>query len=162
MRVGILSDTHDQLTRTQRALNLLQDSGVEALIHCGDFTSPEIVTACCVLPLYFVFGNNDSHSVPHLRLAGEAAGAKCLGWGGIVELAGKRIGVTHGHMTTDLRAVLKESPDYLLSGHSHQASDHMEGTLRRINPGALHRASEFTVATLDLITDQLQFITVPR
>lgn len=162
MRVGILSDTHDQLTRTQRAVNLLQDSGVDVLIHCGDFTSPEIVTACCVLPLYFVFGNNDSDSVPLLRWAGDEAGATCLGWGGIVELAGKRIGVTHGHLTTDLRAILNEAPDYLLSGHSHHASDDLEDTVRCINPGALHRASEFTVATLDLITDQLQFIRVPR
>ena len=60
MLIGILSDTHDELARTRRAVNLLRDAGATALIHCGDFVGPPILQACCVLPLWFVFGNNDS------------------------------------------------------------------------------------------------------
>ena len=71
------------------------------------------------MPFWFVFGNHDSDTVPILMQAAIETGANCLGWGGILELAGKRFGVTHGHMTTDLRRVLAEQPDYLLSGHSH-------------------------------------------
>jgi putative phosphoesterase len=162
MRIGIISDTHDRLVRTQRAVAILREAGAEALIHCGDFTSPAIVTTCAVLPLYYVFGNNDSDMCPHLRLAGDEAGATCLDWGGVVDLGGKRLGVTHGHMTTDMRRVLGEAPDYLFSGHSHLVDDHMEGTVRRINPGALHRALNFTVAILDLGTGELEFLDVPR
>jgi predicted phosphodiesterase len=90
-----------------------------------------------------------------------SAGAVCLGWGGVIELAGKRLGVVHGHMRIDVRRVLAERPDYLLSGHSHIASDHREGSIRRINPRALHEADEFTVALLDLGTDELRFVTIP-
>ena len=43
MRIGILSDTHDQIARTTRAVVLLRAEGAEALVHCGDLTGPEIV-----------------------------------------------------------------------------------------------------------------------
>jgi putative phosphoesterase len=162
MRIGILSDTHNRLPRTVAAVELLRVEGAEALIHCGDLTGPEVVAACGVLPAYFVFGNNDADNVPALRRAIEEVAGVCLGWGGEVTLAGKRIAVVHGHLHTDVRRLLAASPDYLLSGHSHIASDSRAGSTRRINPGALHRATEFTVALLDAETDVLRFLTVPR
>ncbi len=162
MLLGILSDSHDQLDRTRRAVELLQQAGVEALIHCGDLVSPEIVQACAVLPFYFVFGNGDSRTTTELELAAQSLHATCLGLGGVVELGGKRVGVVHSHLDGEVRRVLAAAPDYLLTGHSHIAHDLREGPLRRINPGALHRASTFTVALLELSTDKLEFIEVPR
>lgn len=162
MLLGIISDTHDKLARTKIAVQMLRDAGAEALIHCGDFVEAHLLTACGVLPCWFVFGNNDCDSVPELREAADDSGAVCLGWGGVVDLAGKRIGVTHGHMTTDLRRVLDQKPDYLLFGHTHYATEHRENGVRYINPGALHRASEFTVALLDLRADELKWLKVPK
>jgi predicted phosphodiesterase len=111
MRLGILADTHDELERTRLAIRLLRDAGAEALIHCGDLTGPPIVAACSVLPCWFVFGNHDADSAPALRAAADEYGAVCLGWGGTVQLAGKWVGVAHGHMTSDLRRVLSVQPD---------------------------------------------------
>ncbi len=162
MRIGIISDTHNQLARTEAAVLLLRAEGSEVLIHCGDMTDTEVVAACGVLPSYFVLGNNDDDNVPALRRAIEDVGGVYLGWGGDVTLAGKRIAVVHGHMHSDVRRLLAARPDYLLSGHSHVAADFRAGPTRRINPGALHRAAEFTVAVLDLETDLLRFLTVPR
>ena len=162
MLLGILSDTHDQLPRTMAAVEMLRAAGAEALVHCGDLIETPILAACSVLPCYFVFGNNDGDNVSFLRQAAADSAAVCLGWSGIIELSGKRIGVVHGHLTTDLRRVLNDGPDYLLSGHSHLAHDFREGSVRRINPGALHRARQFSVALLDLEQDSLQFLTVPR
>jgi putative phosphoesterase len=165
MRLGILSDTHNQLPRTRRAVELLRKEGAEVLVHCGDLTGTEVVAACAVLPCYFALGNNDADNVPDLQEAMAEAGGVCLGWGGEITFSagpGKRVAVTHGHMGTDVRRLLAARPDYLLSGHSHFASDHRDGATRRINPGALYRADEFTVALLDLETDALRFLTVPR
>ncbi len=162
MLLGILSDTHDQLVRTEAAVEILRTHGAEVLVHCGDLIESPIVEACSVLPSYFVFGNNDCDNVSFLKQAAAESGAVCLGWGGVFELAGKRIGVVHGHLTSDLRRVLNDRPDYLLSGHSHLTHDFREGPVRRINPGALYRAREFSVALLDLETDSLQFLPVPR
>ena len=162
MLLGILSDTHDKLTRTRQAVDLLREAGAAALIHCGDFIGPEILVACSVLPCWFVFGNNENDTIPDLRQTASETGAVCLDWAGEVTLAEKRIAVTHGHMHTDVRRLLAAEPDYLLTGHSHVAEDRRVGKTRRINPGALHRADEFSVALLDLASDDLVFIKVPR
>jgi predicted phosphodiesterase len=115
------------------------------------------------LPFFMVFGNNDDYVIPEIRRKMSAmTDAVCLEWGDEVELGGRRIAMTHGHLTTDIQRLLKSSPDYLFTGHSHVPGDWKVGTTRRINPGALHRAKSFSIATLDLDTDRLQFIDVPR
>ncbi|HYT92285.1 MAG TPA: metallophosphoesterase family protein [Gemmataceae bacterium] len=161
MRLGILSDTHNRLERTAAAVEQLRAAGAERLIHCGDLTGPEVVALCGVLPSYYVFGNNDADNIPALLAAIEEVGGLCLEWGGEVTLADKRIAIVHGHLHKDVRRLLAAQPDYLLSGHSHIAADARVGPTRRINPGALHRASEFTVVLLDLASDALQFLIVP-
>jgi uncharacterized protein len=161
MLLGILSDTHDKLARTQTAVAILKSAGAEALIHCGDFVDPEILVPCAVLPLYFVFGNNDADVVPNLERMARNLGATCLGWWGVVELDDKRIGVTHGHNDYDLRMLKASLPDYILTGHSHIAHNYRKGSTRYINPGAIHRARPYSVALLDLGTDELQIVDVP-
>ena len=161
MRVGILSDSHDHVERTRAAVAILCEAEADVLVHCGDLAKPEIVAACAVRPFYFVFGNHDGDMVADLRAAAAEHGATCLEWGCEFEAAGKRIAVVHGHLRKDLRPLLASEPDYLLSGHSHAARDWHEGSTRRINPGALYRASEYTVALLDVAADDVRFLTVP-
>ena len=36
MKIGLISDTHGQRTRTAQAIRLLQAAGVEAVLHAGD------------------------------------------------------------------------------------------------------------------------------
>jgi hypothetical protein len=98
--------------------------------------------------------------VPALQRAAAEFGPVCLGWGGVIEVGCRRVGVAHGHMTADVRRVLAERPELLLSGHSHIPSDAVFGGVRRINPGALHRADEFTVALLELASGELQVLRV--
>jgi len=159
MRVGIVSDTHDQRLRTTTAVRLLIAEGAQALIHCGDFTSPDIVHACAGLPGFYVFGNNDWDE-KGLQRAMEEVGGTCLGRSGEVVLAGKRLAVNHGDVEQELRRIANRSPDYLLFGHSHQPADERKGRTRWINPGALYRARSWTVALLDLESDVLRFLAV--
>ena len=162
MLIGILSDTHDQRKRTASAVQILRSEGAEVLIHCGDLIEPDLIDLCVSMPFYLVFGNNDIHHVAEIQSALRNSGTGiCLNWGGEVELAGKRIAVTHGHLYKEYRQLLDANPDYLLTGHSHVASDMRECATRFINPGALHRASSYTVALLNLADDSLRFLTVP-
>jgi predicted phosphodiesterase len=66
--------------------------------------------------------------------------------------------VVHGHMSWDLRRLIDRKPDFLFSGHDHFPSEKMLGNVRRINPGALHRADQFTVALVDLETGEVNFL----
>lgn len=160
MLIGLISDTHDQQERTRRAVAALLAANVEAIIHSGDFLGPSIVEICSVRPLYFVYGNNDSPS-DLLPMALEC-GATSLEWGGMIELAGKKVAVTHGHMTKDINRLLNMKPDFLITGHSHIKHDYIAGVTNRINPGALHRAEVFSVATLNLLTGQVSFLPIAR
>jgi putative phosphoesterase len=160
MRIGIISDTHDKAGRTERAIDRLQSEGVAGLIHCGDYTSPEIVHICGVIPnSYYVFGNNDFDEIG-LRIAITAVGGVCLEFGGELVLAGKRIAVTHGDIPREFRRLLAGAPDYLLYGHTHIPLNEHDGATRQINPGALHRAAQWTVAVLDVVQDQLRFLKI--
>jgi putative phosphoesterase len=159
MQLGILSDTHDKVERTKAAVDVLVDSGAEVLIHCGDITIPEVVYQLASLPSYFVFGNCDFELGP-LRQAIAAIGGTCLEHGGLIDLAGRRLAVTHGDSNREISRLAAERPEYFFSGHTHQALDLRRGPTRFINPGALHRASTWTVALLDSSSDQLRMLTV--
>jgi putative phosphoesterase len=160
MKIGILADTHNELARTARAVAMLMDAGAEILVHCGDISEPEMIPVVSVLPTYFTFGNHDADMVPHLERAIAECGGISLGWGDEITLAGKRIAVAHGHMHLDIRRLLALRPDYLLSGHLHFSYDRVQDGVRRICPGALHRADEYTVATLDVRSGDLQLLSI--
>lgn len=162
MKLGILSDTHNQRARCEQALALLEAAGVDVLVHCGDIIEPDMLELCAVRPCYVVLGNNDADNYPGLKQTASTIGATFLDWGDTVTLAGKTVAITHGHLKSEVRRLLGQNPDYLLSGHTHIADDRIVDRTRRINPGALHRARTFSVAVLDLLTDDLQFLTIPR
>jgi uncharacterized protein len=159
MRLGILSDTHDKVARTKDAVAVLLDAGAEALIHCGDITIPDVVYALAPRPSYFVFGNCDFELDP-LRQAIAAIGGSCLERGGLIELGGCRLAVTHGDSDGEITRLVAERPEYFFSGHTHQALDVRRGSTRFINPGALHRASTWTVALLDCASGQLRMLPI--
>ncbi len=159
MHLGILSDTHDKVERTKAAVEVLVNSGAEVLIHCGDITSPEVVYRLAPLPSYFVFGNCD-FDLGALRQAIAVIGGTCLEHGGLIDLAGCRMAVTHGDSGREMARLEAERPEYLFSGHTHRALDVRRGLTRFINPGALHRATTWTVALLDCSSGQLQMLPV--
>ena len=160
MLIAILADTHDNARTTRAAIELVRPRGVGAWLHCGDMCAPAMLDLFAGLPLWFVFGNNDFDRAG-LQAAGAAMGAKCLGAFGDVTLAGKRIALFHGDdFVRRQRWVDSGVYDYALSGHTHKRLDGRRGRTREINPGALHRAAEKTVALLDLASDKLEFLTV--
>ncbi|WZO95809.1 metallophosphoesterase family protein [Isosphaeraceae bacterium EP7] len=154
MRIGLISDTHDKLARTEMAVRRLLDEGAEVLLHCGDLTTAGAVERCVGVPAYFVLGNND-YDEKGLRKAIEDSGGTCLGLGGEIEIAGRRLAITHGHSGHMVRRLSVSAPDYLFYGHTHVAVDELHGKTRWINPGALHRAEDYRAALLNLETGEL-------
>lgn len=161
MLLGILSDTHDRAGAMGEGMRLLRAAGAAFYVHCGDVGSAAVLDHLAGEPSAFVFGNNDwDHEA--LRSYADAIGVRCLGAYDTLELAGRRVAVTHGDDGAIVSRVLKEQRhDYLLVGHSHVPGEQRVGAVRVINPGALHRARVKTVALLDLATDDLRWIEVP-
>ncbi|NIO23209.1 MAG: YfcE family phosphodiesterase, partial [Candidatus Aenigmarchaeota archaeon] len=40
MKIGIMSDTHDQTRRVRKAVDIFNKEKVELVIHCGDIIAP--------------------------------------------------------------------------------------------------------------------------
>ena len=61
MRIGIVSDTHNNLKNVHRIVELFNDAAVDRVIHTGDITQAKTLEVFAHLdaPLYGVFGNND-------------------------------------------------------------------------------------------------------
>jgi hypothetical protein len=160
MILGILSDTHDHPDAMAAAMKLLRDAGAEFFIHCGDVGGERILDLLAGVPALFVWGNTDYDRADLARYAADL-GIDCRGTFADLELAGKKIAVTHGDDTRLMqRLVAAAQYDYLFHGHTHVLSDRRVGPMRIINPGALHRAPRKTVARVDLTRDTVQHLTV--
>lgn len=160
MLVGILGDTHDRVEATALAVKHLRTLGAEFLIHCGDVGSERVLDQLAGTPSAFVWGNNDWDRRSLDRYA-EKLHIKSLGAAGALELGGKNFAVLHGDDLPAMRRLLAEQRhDYLLHGHTHVRHDERIGRVRVINPGALHRAKEKTVALLDTDSDLLRFLPI--
>jgi putative phosphoesterase len=160
MIIGILSDSHDRAETMAAALRILGDAGAEFYIHCGDIGSQRCIDLLAGLKCAFVFGNTDFDRASLSRYAA-SIDVPCYGNFADLTLAGKRIAVIHGDdFKLKQRLLSEQQHDYLLQGHTHLRADQKHGRTRLINPGALHRAPQTTVATLDTDADKLDFLTV--
>ena len=161
MLIGILSDTHDRADAMAAAMKLLRDAGAEFFVHCGDVGSERVIDHLAGAPCAFVFGNTDWDRAALARYA-QSVGVDCRGAFADLDLGGKRVAVIHGDdFKLKQRLLSEQRHDYLFQGHTHVRADERFGRTRLINPGALHRAKEKTVALLDTAADNVTWLTVP-
>src|SRR5262245_25521378 len=141
MKIAVLSDTHNQIDRTRRALDLARRAGAGMVLHCGDIEESPVVELFRGWDAHFVLGNCD-WSPDALEQAITDIGATLHDRYGHVEASGVTLAFTHGH-ESGLLADLERSGayDYLFHGHTHVAVERLAGRTRVINPGALHRAA---------------------
>lgn len=175
MLLGILSDTHGQAGRAIDALRVLESAGATAFVHCGDLCGLDVLDALAGRQVWFAWGNMDLEAQRH------AAHARTLGLTPPTavpvrfDFADRSFAVFHGHEPAfaqwlglaqrgERDALLQLAGgriDYVLYGHTHAADDDRVAGVRWINPGALHRARDYTVALLDPAADRVQFLRVP-
>jgi putative phosphoesterase len=167
-RVGLLSDSHGRADTTERAVALLLQQGAELLVHLGDVGTPEVLEALVAappgsrqpVPAQVVFGNTDRDPAELERYAGHLGLTVAHPMGQLM-LDGHTLAFCHGHEPRRMNEALDQSVAYLCHGHTHRATDQRRGPTRVINPGALYRARQYTVALLDAGADRLSFLPVP-
>lgn len=160
MKLGIISDTHDRENFTSAAVELLQQAGVELLIHCGDIETPETALLFAPIPTHFVFGNWDKQVSPLLDAIQQIGGSYHPGWG-YLELSSKKIAWCHSHLRGELEELeeLREF-NFLFYGHTHRAESHRTGKTLVLNPGAMFRVDRKTFAVVDLESGDAEWIEV--
>jgi hypothetical protein len=162
MLLGLLSDTHGRADAARQGLRLLQEAGAEFFIHCGDVGGEPVLDTLAGLPNAVVWGNNDIDRVRLARYA-DSIGVHVHDPFARLAFDGLRLLVTHGddwHLLD--RAVRDNLCDLLLCGHTHVPADQRRGKVRVFNPGALYRARQKTVATLDTVSGAARWIPLPH
>ncbi|MFO8114321.1 MAG: YfcE family phosphodiesterase [Halorubrum sp.] len=175
MRIGIVSDTHDDLAAVEAAVALFDREDVDAVVHCGDFVAPFSVTPFDAdgVDFYAVRGNNDGEWAVQSTVEsfgtylGEAG---TLSFGGGSSGSGTNAGsadrtdavdvaVTHGTSGVVVDALVGCGDyDYVFHGHTHAHGVEERGGTTRVNPGGLPIPVDgaddvFRVATLDVGSD---------
>jgi len=151
MRIGVISDTHDNIPKIERAVELFNGEGVEMVLHAGDFISPFTAAPFERLrcKLLGVFGNNDGEKFG-LRAKFKEIGEIREDYA-YVELSGRRIFLTH---KDGLAEPIAESGRYdvVIYGHTHVPEVRRIGETLLINPGEAGGwlKGRSTVAILDL------------
>ena len=167
MKVGLISDTHNHLRESRRALDLLVARGARHLVHCGDVGEDVValLSAVCQehgIRAHVAVGNCDRAHLEDAPFLASPAGIERAEAPEFV-LAGKRCLALHGDNETRLEAALAaETFDYVFTGHSHAPADQRLGNTRRLNPGSpvRPRRGPPTVALLDLETDLVDWLPV--
>ncbi|MCD8009816.1 MAG: metallophosphoesterase [Lachnospiraceae bacterium] len=129
MKILVVSDTHGRLDHFQMVLKRV--APVDRILHLGDVEGDEeFLRGTVGCPIIFVAGNCD-------RLSREP-------WERVVELAGHRIFMSHGHRygvhrgLARLNAAAEEAQaDVVLYGHTHVPDLSYIGERAFLNPGSL-------------------------
>ena len=148
MKIGVLSDTHGDISAVQQAIRILQGQHVGLTIHCGDI-GPNIVSSFRGLPTHFVMGNVDD--LGPLREVMSDAAHTLHEQLGTLEIEGRRVAFLHGDDVQQLRHVIHSGQwDLVCHGHTHVFSSGFEGRTLVLNPGALARTKRPSLAVVDL------------
>ncbi|MGQ0636851.1 MAG: metallophosphoesterase family protein [Planctomycetaceae bacterium] len=150
MRIAVVSDTHGHIRNTEQAVSLIRSQAVEAVLHCGDIGSSEIVRLFSDWPTHFVLGNVDGDP-REFAAAIEGAGQSYHERFADLTLEGTRIALLHSDDGPRFRRTIQGGEyDLVCYGHTHVAHQERIGRTVVLNPGALYRATPHTFAIVDL------------
>lgn len=164
MRIGVLSDTHNNIGNLLKALRFFREQAIDTLVHCGDMVNVSTAKQMAGFDVIYVNGNMDSSpeavndTLWFMNPNSETPGAVFSG-----EVGGVKIGVTHGHLHGKLEKLIRSGGHaYVFTGHTHRQRDETLGGTRVINPGALGgaRYGARTVCTVDLAGGHVRFVEV--
>jgi len=151
MRIGILSDSHDNRTTARDALSLFLGEKVSKILHLGDVCSPSVLEFFreSAIPILGVFGNNDEDKKGMQEVSGNGfeRGPR------ILSLDGRRILMSH--YFDDLQGEIAGGGyDLVLFGHTHRPMTMRVGRSVVINPGEAcgFTSGKPTCAVVDLET----------
>jgi len=153
MKIGIISDTHDNVYLIERAVDLFNKEGVSLVLHAGDFISPFVPRWFSKLKckLIGVYGNNENERTLLAKRFSEL-GHEIRGYFALMNVEGLKIALLHGHDADLLNWLVDEANvDVVVYGHTHRPEVKYRGDKLIVNPGEAcgYLTGRATVAVLD-------------
>ena len=157
MRIGIISDTHDNHRSVRRAIEIFTEGGIACILHAGDMTAPATAALFADFGVgarhdrfIAVMGNCDADRVS-LRGTIEAFGGEAHESCFDGQLDGRTVFMAH--KPSSVRpAIDSQAYDLVVYGHTHHQDTHRVGRTLIVNPGAARdwMTAEGHVAIVDL------------
>lgn len=146
MKIGVLSDTH--LTHVNQEFRLICEqflTGIDLLLHAGDFVSSDVVKYLGGGPFHGVYGNMDDFDTK-----------KLLPEKKVIEIGRYRLGLIHGMggqqgIEDRIRKEFTGTLDAIVYGHSHRAANVVREGVLFFNPGSASRHTRFGKRTIGIL-----------
>lgn len=155
--VGIISDTHDDMSQIKKVVEFFNSKGVSHVIHAGDLVSPFTfeILGSLKCPFTGIFGNNDGDKLLLKEKSKDTLNNQPLS----LTIEGKHIAVVHEPASVEALAASGHF-DVVIYGHTHTPDIRKSGKTLIINPGkvaVLHKGKS-TIVLLDADTMEAEVV----
>lgn len=134
-KIGIISDTHDNIENILKAVKEFNSRHVEIVLHAGDFVSPIAVESFAGIKLVGILGNNDT-DIPGLTSAFNKIDGELKGEIFEAVYDGMKLVIYHGTSSSRKEFLIKSGKyDMVIYGHTHRKASNKIGRTLVINPG---------------------------
>ncbi|MCP4613142.1 MAG: YfcE family phosphodiesterase [Planctomycetes bacterium] len=136
MKVGIITDTHDQQSILRKAIEVFTEHHVDCVLHAGDITSPssvQVLASIDHVKFIGVFGNCDSDKSGLESIVSSHEGEIQRGvYRG--KIGDKKLLMTHDPCALGSMPIAGDF-DLIVYGHTHIQDIRWDGNTLVINPG---------------------------
>jgi uncharacterized protein len=145
MKIGLISDTHDNIQNIRKAISLFSTKSVSFVIHAGDIVSPEAVEAF--------------HGVKLVAVLGQLKGEFCE-----LEHDDLIFAIYHGTNSKKKELLIRSGKyNVIVCGHTHKVQYKKFGRTLVINPGTANGwffGYNATAALFDTQSREPEFLTL--
>ena len=165
-KIGILSDTHDDLNNVRQAIKFFNNACVNFVVHAGDYVFPGLILEFRNLEpsikLIGILGNNDGESVG-ISNNFEKVNGILMGTFGELKIDDLLIGIYHGTNNTLKTALIKSGYyDVFICGHTHIKDTTKIGKTQILNPGSTHPQLQNDIKLKDAYPAVIIFDTITK
>lgn len=165
MKIGVISDIHENFHNLVRALEKMEELGVEQILCLGDLMNAGIAKILVhhTVPSYMIWGNNDGEKVDIVKASFREGSNLTVSQNvyDFVEFGGKKIFMTH---YDDLAYPMAESGRYdaVFYGHNHIAKADKINDCHVVNPGEIsaQKSGKANLAIYNTDKNSVELITL--
>lgn len=144
MLIGVISDTHDQAARMEKAFEIMAERGVDMVCHLGDWVAPDMLDLAeklakdIAVPMKSILGNNDREVFEIIQSGGNRWDLEIGLQKMFFTADNTRIALYHGTDATITKEIIDSGKfNAVFTGHSHHPSIETTRKTLWLNPGTV-------------------------